>query len=178
MCRLTIGRTDNDKCPSSARPVPVYRKCLCCKGVSTADGLDGDGVYFLTKNGDRGKRSKERAFRNSRVVRPARPPACAASHRNMTQHQIRTFLALVRWQRMRHPRSPYPLFEVMRALRADAATTALALKFNGWQRDRLRATRSNRRQLTTWWVPPNGQPVKRRRRGRPSFADLLSPDYT
>lgn len=96
----------------------------------------------------------------------------------MTRHQIHTFLAVVRWQRVYFPRRPYRLATLMHALSADAATTALALKLTGWRRDLVRATRRNRRQLTTWWVPPNGWPAKRRRRGRPSFADLFAPDCT
>ena len=94
----------------------------------------------------------------------------------MTRHQTRTFLAFVRWQRRFTPTRPYRLIELMRILRADAATTALALKLNSWQLQKLRETRRNRRQLTTWWVPPGGRLIPCRRRGRPSFADLLYPN--
>lgn len=92
----------------------------------------------------------------------------------MTRHQIRTFLAVNQWQRTHVPRKPCRLIELMRVLGIDAGTLALALNMNGWTRDRVRVTRQNRRQLITWWVPPNGVPVPRRRRGRPSFADLFT----
>lgn len=94
----------------------------------------------------------------------------------MTRHQTRTFLAFVRWQRRFTPTRPYRLIELMRVLRADAATTALALKLNSWQLQKLRETRRNRRQLMTWWIPPGGRLMPCRRRGRPSFADLLYPN--
>lgn len=91
----------------------------------------------------------------------------------MTQHQILAYLAVGRWQRTRAPRRPYRLTELMRAFDIDAATLALALRLHNWTPDKVRATRNNRREQRTFWVPPNGKPVPRRRRGRPSFADLL-----
>jgi hypothetical protein len=93
----------------------------------------------------------------------------------MTTHQLRTFLAVTQWQRSLAPRRPYRMVELMHVHRTDAATIALALNMNGWTPDKVRTTRQNRRQLTTWWIPPNGKPAARRRRGRPSFADLFAP---
>ena len=93
----------------------------------------------------------------------------------MTPRQTLVYLAVIRWERAYYPARPYRLIELMHFLRADAITTAFALKLNGWQRDRVRETRFNRRQLRTWWIPPNGRPIRRRRRGRPSFSDLLHP---
>jgi hypothetical protein len=92
----------------------------------------------------------------------------------MTQHQIRAYLTVGQWQRTHAPRRPYRLVELMRAFDIDAATLALALRLLNWTPDKVRATRQNRRRLTTYWIAPNCNPVTRRRRGRPSFADLLS----
>ena len=87
----------------------------------------------------------------------------------MTRHQIRTYLAVAQWQRANHLRRSYRLFELMRVFRVDATTLALTLRLHNWTRDSLRITQQNRRQLQTWWVPPNARRMDRRRRGRPSF---------
>jgi hypothetical protein len=92
----------------------------------------------------------------------------------MTTNRIRAIVAIADWQHTHNPVRPYRLHELMRALRIDSATAAFALKLNGWHRDRMRETRMNRRQLTTWWIPPNGKSLKPRRRGRPSYIDLLN----
>ena len=94
----------------------------------------------------------------------------------MTRNQARILVAVSRWQRNRRPRRPHRLIYLMRILRADAATTALALKINGWYRDQVRSTENSRRKLITWWIPPNGRPANRRRRGRPSYSDLFTSD--
>jgi hypothetical protein len=92
----------------------------------------------------------------------------------MTPNQVRTIVAVSTWQRTHTPCRPYRLIELMRVLRADAMTVALALRLHNWTPDRVRVTRQNRRQLTTWWIPPNGKPIARRRRGRPSYAELFN----
>ena len=91
---------------------------------------------------------------------------------HLTPHQVDTFLAVARWQASVTPLRPIRLRDLKATIPADDATIALALKLKGWTRDPVRTTRNNRRQLQTWWVPP-GNRIKRRRRGRPSFADLL-----
>lgn len=93
----------------------------------------------------------------------------------MTANQIRTLIAIHNWQRTGIPHRPYRLVELMKLFRADAAATALVLRLSGWRKDRIRQLRRNRRHSTTWWIPPGGRPLIRRRRGRPSFADLLTP---
>jgi hypothetical protein len=93
----------------------------------------------------------------------------------MTPHQIRTYLAVGQWQRTHNPHKPHRMIDLMRVLSADAMSLALALNMTGWTRDPVRLTSNNRRQLQTYWIPPDGKPVSRRRRGRPSFADLFSP---
>jgi hypothetical protein len=67
------------------------------------------------------------------------------------------------------------LVELTRAFNVDAATAAFVLRLHGWTRDPVRVTRHNRRELHTFWVPPDGKSVPRRRRGRPSFTDLFPP---
>lgn len=92
----------------------------------------------------------------------------------MTTNRIQAVVAVADWQRVTKPSRPYRIVDFVKALRIDAATAAFALKLNGWHRDRVRMTRMNRRQLETWWIPPNGRPLTRRRRGRPSYTDLFN----
>lgn len=92
----------------------------------------------------------------------------------MTANQVRTYLAVNAWVREQTPGRPYRIAELARLLQADAMSIALALRLNGWRRETLRVTRKNRRQLVTWWVPPGARPPYRRRRGRPSYAEVFN----
>lgn len=91
----------------------------------------------------------------------------------MTRNQLRVFAAIFKWHRSHH--RPCRIADLVKRLDSDPVTVSLALKLTGWRRDRVRITRNKRRQLQTWWIPPNGQPIQRRRRGRPSIAELLYP---
>lgn len=92
----------------------------------------------------------------------------------MTANQVHTYLAVAAWQCEQKPRRPYRIAELVRLLQADAMSIALALRLNGWHRDQVRATRLNRRQLVTWWIPPGNHPLCRRRRGRSSYAEVFN----
>lgn len=93
----------------------------------------------------------------------------------MTIHRIQAIAAVTEWQHSNAPVRPYRMTELMDVLGIDAATVAFALKLNGWYRDRIRVTRENRRRLESWWIPPGGDPIKRRRRGRPDYFDFFNP---
>lgn len=92
----------------------------------------------------------------------------------MTMHRIQAIVAVAQWQRETTPTRPYRIAELVNAMRIDATTVAFALKLNGWYRDKVRVTRESRRHMESWWIPPGVSPIKRRRRGRPSYFDFFN----
>jgi len=92
----------------------------------------------------------------------------------MTDQQIYTLLAVAKWQKVYKPDRAIPARALADAFGVAPQSLANALRMNGWQRDRVRSMRDGRRFTVTFWVPPNGEPPRRRQRGRPSFAELFN----
>lgn len=93
----------------------------------------------------------------------------------MTPNFTHALVTFDNWQRAQAKPIPYRLATLATMLGTDARTLARCLRVSGWKRDRVRFTRHRKRILETWWLPPGCRPMKRRRRGRPSYIEILNP---
>lgn len=92
----------------------------------------------------------------------------------MTTHQQNVLLALHRYPELISNGKSYPTNALTRLLKVDARTLTLILRLGGWTKDRVRRTQNGNRVVLTFWTPPDGIRPKRRRKGRPSFFDLIN----
>lgn len=89
----------------------------------------------------------------------------------MTPTLARAIVTLDSWQ---YTARPYRPAEMKLTLEIDRRTLARALRLLGWQRHQHFVRHGSRRTIDTWWTPPGVREPIRRRRGRPSYYELVA----